>query len=165
MEKPLVDNRYLLERFQAKGGWTYARIPQIPQDKRSPFGWVRVRGTIDDFEIKNCNLMPMGNGKLFLPVKADIRKKIGKKEGDYVRVILFEDNSPVEIPEELRLCLLDEPVAYKTFLSYTMAEQKAFVEWIYAAKKKETKANRIVKTISKLQKGQKLTEQIFKRNE
>src|SRR5688572_26032733 len=156
MEKPLVNKSYLLEKFQGKGGWTYAKIPEVLQDKHSPFGWVRVRGTIDNFEIKNYHLMPMGNGKLFLPVKAEIRKKIGKKEGDYVHVVLYPDNSPVEIPEDLQLCFLDEPVAYKTFLSYTNGEQKAFIEWIYSAKKEETKIERIAKTISMLEKRQKL---------
>ena len=158
MEKPLVNNKYLLERFQAKGGWTYAAIPEIKPDKHATFGWVRVCGTIDNFEIKNCHLMPMGNGKLFLPVKADIRKKIGKKEGDYVQVVLYADNLPTEIPEELRACLLDEPAAYHSFLNYTNGEQKAFIEWIYAAKKEETKIERIAKTLKKLERHQRLTD-------
>jgi hypothetical protein len=38
MEKPLIDKKYLLEKFQGKGGWTYASIPDISQDKHSPFG-------------------------------------------------------------------------------------------------------------------------------
>ncbi|MEY3398621.1 MAG: hypothetical protein RL220_1215, partial [Bacteroidota bacterium] len=79
----LVDKAYRLEKFPGKGGWTYARIPEILQDKHSPFGWVRVKGSIDDVEFSSYHLMPMGNGQLFLPVKADIRKKIGKKEGDW----------------------------------------------------------------------------------
>ena len=111
----MVDEKYLLEKFQGKGGWTYARIPQILQDKSSPFGWVRVRGSIDDYEIKSYHLMPMGNGNLFLPVKAAIRKKIGKKEGDFVHITLYKDNLPVEIPEELQTCLMDEPAVYKNF--------------------------------------------------
>ncbi len=102
--------------------------------------------------------MPMGKGKLFLPVKASIRKSIGKKEGDYVHVMLYPDNSPVEIPEELLVCLWDEPTAHKTFLSYTPAEQKAFIEWIYSAKKEETRIERIAKTIRKLQQGQKFSD-------
>jgi hypothetical protein len=154
-EKPLVNKKYLLEKFQGKGGWTYAKIPEILQNKNAPFGWVRVRGTIDSFEIKGYHLMPMGNGKLFLPVKADIRKKIGKNEGDYIQVILYADNLPTEMPDELKLCLLDEPNAYKTFLTYTDGEQKAFIEWIYSAKTDETKVERIAKTIDKLVRGQK----------
>lgn len=77
---PLVDKEYLLEKFQGKGGWTFAKIPEITQNKNTPFGWVRVRGTIDHFEIKNYKLQPMGNGNLFLPVKAEIRKKLNKKK-------------------------------------------------------------------------------------
>lgn len=149
-EIPLIDQEYVLEKFQGKGGWTFARIPEIAPSKNTPFGWVRVRGAIDDFEIKNYNLQPMGNGTLFLPVKAEIRKKIDKKEGDYVHVVLFADNFPTDIPEELKLCLMDEPNVYETFLSFTNGEQKTCIEWIYAAKTDQTKVERIAKTIDKI---------------
>jgi len=66
METPLAKNRYLLEKFPGKGGWTYAAIHGIPQDKKAPFGWVRVKGTIDGYVFRHYHLMPMGNGKLFL---------------------------------------------------------------------------------------------------
>lgn len=78
MLKPVVDKTYLLEKIQGKGGWTYAEIPEIRPDKHSHFGWVKVKGSIDNFEINQYNLQPLGNGNLFLPVKAAIRKKIGK---------------------------------------------------------------------------------------
>ena len=155
---PLVDKEYLLEKFQGKGGWTFARIPEILQNKNTPFGWIRVRGTIDNFEIRNYNLQPMGNGNLFLPIKAKIRKEIKKKEGDFVRIILFADNFPTEIPEELKLCLMDEANAYETFLSYTNGEQKTFIEWIYSAKTDKKKVERIAKTIDKIVYGNKLTD-------
>lgn len=147
---PLIDKEYLLEKFPGKGGWTFAKIPEIMQNKNTPFGWVRVRGTIDHFEIKNYNLQPMGDGSLFLPVKAEIRKKINKKEGDYVHIILFTDNLPTEIPEELKLCLMDEPMVYETFLNYSNGEQKTIIEWIYSAKTDITKVERIAKTIDKI---------------
>jgi hypothetical protein len=153
--KPLVNKKYLLEKFPGKGGWTYTAIPEVLQDKKAPFGWVKVKGTIDTYEIKNYRLMPMGNGKLFLPVKADIRKKIGKKEGDYVHIILFADNDRTEIPEELLLCLLDNPTEHKTFLGYRDGEQKAFIDWIYSARTEETKIRRIAMTLDKLVNRQK----------
>ncbi len=149
-EHPLVNQNYLLEKFPGKGGWTYARIPEISQDKQSPFGWVRVRGSIDDYPIEGYHLMPMGNGGLFLPVKSQIRKKIGKQDGDWVNVILYADKLPTEIPEELKLCLQDEPHAYESFLAQTEGQQKAAIEWIYSAKKEETRIERIVQLINKL---------------
>lgn len=155
-EKPLCDNTYALEKFPGKGGWTYVRIPEISPDKHSHFGWVRVRGTIERFEIRNCNLMPMGEGKLFLPVRAEIRKIIKKQAGDSVHIRLFPDRLPTTIPEELKLCLEDEPGAFEIFLTYTNAEQKACIEWIYSAKNDHTKVERIVKTIDKIVRSQKL---------
>jgi hypothetical protein len=154
--KPLVDKRFKLERFQGKGGWTYARIPQLLQDKSKPFGWVKVRGSIDGYEIKKCHLMPMGNGKLFLPVKAEIRKKIKKQEGDFVHVILYPDNEPLEVPEEMLLCLGDEPAALTFFQSISESEQKFYIDWVYAAKKEDTKIDRLAKTVNRLARGLKL---------
>ena len=160
MEKPLVNKTYLLEKFPEKGGWTYANLPEIPQDKHAPFGWVKVRGSIDGFEIKKYHLMPFGNGELFLPVKAEIRKKIKKQAGDYVHVILYLDNEPLEVPEELLLCLQDEPDALKFFNSLNESEQHNYVKWIYSAKTDETKVERIAKTVIRLSKGQKFTNQL-----
>ena len=154
----LVDKEYLLEKFPGKGGWTYAQIPEILPNRHAHFGWVRVRGNIDDFAIENYHLMPMGNGQLFLPVKAEIRKKIKKQAGDIVQVTLFADNSPTEIPEELKLCLLDEPNGLENFMKYTDGEQKACIDWIYSSRTEETKVERIAKTLDKIAKKQKLTD-------
>lgn len=149
----LVDRQYLLEKYPGKGGWTYAAIPEVLQNKHAPFGWVKVKGFIDNYEIKNYKLMPMGNGQLFLPVKATIRKQIGKKDGDWVHVILYADKDPLEIPIEFLLCLEEDPMAYKSFLSYTEGQQKEFIDWIYSAKQKETQVERIVVVLDKLFKG------------
>ncbi|MCC9033162.1 DUF1905 domain-containing protein [Chryseobacterium sp. Ch-15] len=116
---PLTDKVYLLEKNSGTGGWIFARIPEIKPDKRNPFGWVRVCGKIDDYEIKNYNLQAMGKGQLFLPVKSEIRKKIKKQEGDWVHITLYEDLQPVEIPEELILCLKETSEVYEIFLSYS----------------------------------------------
>ncbi|NEM96390.1 YdeI/OmpD-associated family protein [Pontibacter burrus] len=158
MHEPLTDKAYLLEKFPGKGGWTYAAIPEIAPDKHTHFGWVRVKGTIDGYEIKGFHLMPMGNGKLFLPVKSEIRKKIKKQAGDWVQVILYSDNTPQEVPEELLLCLRDEPAAYEKFQNCTDGEQKAITDWIYSSKTDETKVERIVQTIDKLLNNRKLHE-------
>lgn len=99
--------------------------------------------------------MPMGEGKLFLPVKAEIRKKIGKKEGDRVHIVLFADNDPIVIPKELILCLQENAKEHKTFLSYSEGQQKAFIDWIYSAKTEHTRVDRIARTLDKLSAGKK----------
>jgi hypothetical protein len=153
MVEPLVDKQYMLEKFPGKGGWTYAAIPDILPDKHAHFGWVRVKGSIDGFEIKNYNLMPMGNGCLFLPVKAEIRKKIGKQEGDMVHVILSPDSAPVEIPNELLLCLKEDSSIFEAFNKFPEGEKKYMIDWIYSAKKDSTKVERIAKSIKVLAEG------------
>lgn len=154
--KPLVNKKYKLEKFHGKGGWTYARIPEVLQDKNTPFGWVKVKGSIDGYEIRNYHLMPMGNKQLFLPVKSGIRKIIGKGEGDWVHVILYPDNEPLHVPVELLQCLEDEPGASKFFHSLSDGERKYYIEWIYSAKKEETRVKRLATAISRLAHGLKM---------
>jgi Domain of unknown function (DUF1905)/Bacteriocin-protection, YdeI or OmpD-Associated len=157
MQKPLVNKKFKLQKFPGKGGWTYAAVPEIKPNKQNPFGWVRVQGFIDDYEIKQYHLMPMGNGHLFLPVKAAIRKKIKKQEGDWVKVVLYLDESAVEIPDELLECLRDEPKAHQQFFKLSDSEQKQFIDWIYSAKKEETKIERMAEAINRVAKGQKFS--------
>jgi hypothetical protein len=158
--KPLVNNKYLLERFDGKGGWTFARIPDIQQDKNTPFGWVKVKGSIDGYEIKKYHLMPMGNGQLFLPVKAEIRKNIKKEAGDMVHVILYPDTDILEVPAELEMCLHDEPRALAFFNELSESERKYYIDWIYSAKKEETRINRLAKAINRLQQRLKMYDKL-----
>lgn len=146
----LTDKDYLLEKFPGKGGWTYALIPEIPMEKRFPFGWMKVQGNIDNFQLDNYKLMPFGNGLLFLPVNAKIRKAIKKEAGDYVHIRLFEDERPQGIPDEIMDCLKDAPKALERFLVLADWEQKLYIESILDAKKRDTQVERIVKMIEKL---------------
>ncbi|MCB0847025.1 MAG: YdeI/OmpD-associated family protein, partial [Bacteroidetes bacterium] len=98
--------------------------------------------------------MPMGEGRLFLPVKAAIRKKIKKEKGDSVHIILYLDENPLEIPEEIIECFKTESQSvYETFLSFSEGERKTYLDWIYDAKTDETKTQRIVTMMERLQQG------------
>jgi hypothetical protein len=158
--KPLVNKKYKLEKYPGKGGWTYAVIPEITPDKRAAFGMVRVKGTIDTYIINRYTLMPMSNGAMFLPVKADIRKQIGKQAGDTVHVTLYHDDTAVEVPGEFTLCLQDEPAALRFFNKLTDNEKQHYIQWIYSARKEETKAKRMAAAINKLAEGRKYYDQM-----
>ncbi|MDV6168584.1 DUF1905 domain-containing protein [Flavobacterium sp. DG1-102-2] len=104
----LTDKEYQLERFSSKGGWTYVALPEIEKNKEAAFRLVKVKGVIDSYEISGVSLMPFGNGNLILAVKAEIRKTIGREEGDYVHIRLYKDDSVFQIPDDFKERLIDE---------------------------------------------------------
>lgn len=153
MDKPLVQGNFVLERFPGKGGWTYVALPEVGPDSGNPFGWKEVRGSIDDFELVNYKLMPMGNGRLFLPVRAEIRKKIKKEEGDRVHVVLYQDNSEPEIPKEVMDCFeLADPQLLKRFLQKPASERKTWLRRIAEVRLEDTRARRIAELLDQLAK-------------
>jgi hypothetical protein len=158
MKKPLFDKVCLLKKYPGKGGWTYAEIPKIKQNKNSSSGWLKVKGKIDDFDFSDFNLAPMGNGKLFMPVRTEIRKKIRKQAGNHVRIILYADDTIFQIPQELIDCLINDELAHQKFMILKQRHQREFINWIYDAKKDETKVRRINVMIDKVLKGKALYE-------
>lgn len=145
--KPLVNKKVLLEKFPGKGGWTYARLPGVKPDPHAHFGWIKVRGLIDDFEIRQYHLMPMGNGELFLPVRAEIRKTIKKQAGDTVKVILYRDEDELYIPEELQECLDLDPDAKTSFSKLNHGQQRNVIQYIYKLKNPDNRVERIAELI------------------
>jgi hypothetical protein len=149
-KKPLIEKDYLLQKFSGKGAWTYVLIPEISKEKRFPFGLKKVSGSIDSYNLENCTLMPFGNGQLFLPVKAAIRKTIKKEVGEWVKLILFAEEIPEVIPADILECLQDAPKAYQRFKNLPDSQQKEEIDAILEAKMEDTKVEKIVRLIEKL---------------
>jgi Domain of unknown function (DUF1905)/Bacteriocin-protection, YdeI or OmpD-Associated len=160
MELPIVNENFVIKKMQMKGGWSFVEFPNIPKHLKQPFGWVSVKGTIDGYEIKQFKLWTMASGNMFMPIKAEIRKKIKKEEGDWVHIILLHDDSPIVIPEEILVCLMESPKAHAFFNSISETSKKHYVDWIYEGKSLETRVNRIAKAMEKLEKGLKLYQSI-----
>lgn len=157
MVKPIVKGTFLLHRMAGKGGWTYALVPKIMQDNKRPFGYVKVKGTVDDFEISKMNLMPFsGSEHHFLPVKSEMRKAIGKQAGDTVKIVLYHDTEPDEVPAEMLECMQDEPKALTFFNTLSDGNKKYYIQWIYGAKTEATKIKRMATAINRMADGLKM---------
>ena len=88
--RKIADNIKLrLEYLNGFGAWTYhIRIPGTANIE-GRWGYMKVSGTIDGYEIKNLNLAPRKNEDKIISINKNIRDTIGKTGGDMVTVTLY----------------------------------------------------------------------------
>lgn len=157
-----VATLYKFAKQGEKTGWTYIEINGRQANRLKPDTKVsfRVKGTLDSFKIKQIALLPMGEGNFIMPLNATMRKGIGKKPGDKLKVSIEADDSAFAFSEDFIACLQDDPVAYDFFQTLSGSHQKYFSKWIDSAKTSYTKTKRIVMAVTALSKKQGYPEMI-----
>jgi len=137
----------------AGGGGACIYFPYDVEQEFGTRGRVAVKATFDGVPYTG-SMVKYGAPQHMLGILKNIREQIGKGPGDMVDVTLEKDESErtVAVPAELEKLLKKEKVwAAFDKLSYT--HKKEYVRWIEAAKREETRANRLSKSVEMLRSG------------
>jgi hypothetical protein len=96
-------------------------------------------------------------GRSYLPARREIREAAKLEPGKRVTVRLELDTAPrtVAVPRDLAVALSADARAKTTFDGLAFSHRKEYVEWIDGAKREETRASRVAKTLAALRAGQK----------
>lgn len=131
---------------------------EIPFDVEAVFGAkrVKVKASFDGKEYRG-SIVRMAECYMIGLTQA-IRKEIGKIPGDTVIVEVEKDEQErtIEMPEDFVTTLSEVPNALEFFEKLSFTNKKEYVQWIFTAKKAETRAERIQKAVSMLSEGKKL---------
>ncbi|WP_147423897.1 YdeI/OmpD-associated family protein [Cohnella endophytica] len=146
-----------LIRPEGTGTWTYLTVPFPAEETFGSKGQIRVKGTVNGATFRS-SLMPHGDGRHYLVVNQALRAASGVTEGDSVDVTMELDTEErgLEVPEDFLAKLGESARAQAFFDDLAYSYRKEYVTWIDSAKKAETRANRIVKSIGLLEAGKKL---------
>jgi Bacteriocin-protection, YdeI or OmpD-Associated/Domain of unknown function (DUF1905) len=90
-------------------------------------------------------------GRFFVPLNAVNREAAG----DEVDAAIELDTAPreVELPEDLKVSLSGDSVARKFFEQLSFTHRKEWVRWVTEAKKSETRASRVARTVEVMHAG------------
>lgn len=145
----------VIQRFGEMGektGWTYITVPVSEAQKMHDTDkkGFRVKGKLQEMELAQVALIPMGEGDYVLPINAAMRKQLKMPVGEKIRVQLSKDDSPLTIAADLVMCLEDEPQALAFFKTLAPSHQKYFSKWVDDAKTDATRAKRIAQAVEGL---------------
>ncbi len=139
----------------AGGGGAFV---EIPFDVEKEFGSKRprIKAFIEGVPYRGT-LVRMGSECHMLLILKGIREQVGKTFGDEIKIVVEADVEPrvVEIPADLMKEFKKDKTAKANYDKLAYTHQKEYVKWIEESKKKETRQNRIVKTLEMLKQNKK----------
>jgi len=147
-----------VRKFKAKivamgetGSWACIRLPFDAEKAFGSRGRVAVKGTVNDFAFRSA-IFPDGSGSHFMMVNKAMCDGAKCAIGDTVAVTMEPDTvaRTVTVPTDLKAALAKDKAAAALFGKLAYSHKKEYVDWITAAKRPETRADRVAKALRML---------------
>ncbi|MFQ6134196.1 MAG: YdeI/OmpD-associated family protein [Nitrososphaerales archaeon] len=137
--------------YAASGGFVCLDLPEDSGTTLGSRRRVPIVGSLNNYPIQT-SVFPTGEGSHFMLVNKEMQRGAGVRVGDPVKVVLQLDTSPrkAEVPADLRGALSRSKEAKEAFESLSYSHQKEYGSWIEEAKRPETRARRIERTLARL---------------
>jgi hypothetical protein len=131
----------------------------FPHDLKETYGkgnLVPVKITFDRRVKYTGSLAKMGGEHAMILLRKDIQEQLGKGTGESVKVTVELDTRErkVDLAKDSEAALKEAGLLEK-FKSMAFTHQREYHQWIEEAKRPETRANRIARTVEMLKAGQK----------
>jgi Bacteriocin-protection, YdeI or OmpD-Associated/Domain of unknown function (DUF1905) len=125
---------------------------ELPFDVRKEFGRARppVKVTINSYTYRST--VSVYGGKYFIPVRKSHQEAALVKPGDICRVTIASDTEAREVnpPPDLKTALQKNPTAKACWDKLSFTDKKEHAQALLQAKKPETRARRLEKTLEML---------------
>jgi hypothetical protein len=133
-----------LEKISDEAEYFAVSVPLKISRALGTRGPVPVSARINDSVAFSNSLFPVGGGRHYLRIKAEIRAAAKIKGGDRVRVeiTVLDRSAEVSIPKDLMSVLRSEGVV-EFFKALPIGKKNHLIEWIDKAAKPETREKRI----------------------
>ena len=134
-----------------RGGGAFVEVPNDVLAEFGAVGRFRVIGTLNGVEL-NSSTMPIGAGRVCLGIHKATRHAAAVNIGDQVELEIQLDSRPrtLHIPDDLAAALAGDAPAAAAFERLSFSHRREYVEWVAAAKRDDTRARRITKTLERL---------------
>ncbi|HSY03860.1 MAG TPA: YdeI/OmpD-associated family protein [Acidobacteriaceae bacterium] len=129
----------------------------FPYDTQKEFGTIArvpVKVMFDGKVPYTGTIARYGHPQHMLGLLKAVQEQLGKKPGDTVDVVLWKDEAvrTVEVPADFAALLKKEKLQ-ATFDQLSYTHRKEYCRWITEAKKEETRARRLAKSVEMLHRG------------
>jgi len=141
------------KKFSARlGAEGHALFFEVPFDVKQEFGKARppVRVSVNGHSYRST--VSVYGGRYYLPVRREHREAAGLKQGDIIQVTVAPDTAArtVQTPPALSAALAKNSAAKAQWQKLSYTHKKEHADAIRLARKPETRARRVQKTLQML---------------